>query len=251
MLAELIYEYENDVAILILNNPKKLNALSSEFIAEIYQRISSIKKETKVLVIKSGFTKAFAAGVNVQEIHDNSYESAYLNNFIDKTWEVVANVRIPVIAAVSGYALGGGFELALMCDIIVASKNAIFGFPEVNLGIMPGMGGTQFLTRNVGAKIASEILMTGRFVKAEEAFRLGLINYLMENDNKMVKKTMEIAREIAKKSVMSTRIIKEAIRLAQDVGITQGIKSERQMFRSLFSTTFKQKGTEEFLDKKK
>lgn len=251
MLTDLIYENGNDIAVLTLNNPKKLNALSSEFVEEIHQRISSLKKETKVLVIKSGFAKAFAAGVNVQEIHDNSYESAYLDSFINQTWEAVANVKIPVIAAVSGYALGGGFELALMCDIIVASKNAVFGFPEVNLGIMPGMGGTQFLTRAVGTKIASEILMTGRFVKADEALRLGLINYLAENDDEMLEKTMEIAKEITKKSVMSTRMIKEAIRLSQDVGLTQGIKSERQMFRSLFSTSFKQKGTEEFLNKKK
>ena len=226
MLTELVYD-GNDVAILSLNNPKKLNALSSEFVKEIYQRISSIKKETKVLVVKSGFAKAFAAGVNVQEIHDNSYESAYLDSFIDQTWEAVTNVKIPVIAAVSGYALGGGFELALMCDIIVASKNAVFGFPEVNLGIMPGMGGTQFLTRAVGTKIASEILMTGRFVKADEALQLGLINYLAENDDEMLEKTMEIAKNIAKKSIMSTRMIKEAIRLSQDVGLTQGIKSER------------------------
>ena len=251
MLTELVYENENDIAVLTLNNPKKLNALSSEFVMEIYKRISSIKKDTKVLVIKSGFAKAFAAGVNVQEIHDNSYESAYLNSFIDQTWEAVANVKIPVIAAISGYALGGGFELALMCDIIIASKSAVFGFPEVNLGIMPGMGGTQFLTRAVGTKVASEILMTGRFVKADEALQLGLINYLVEDDNEIMEKTMGIAKEMANKSVMSTRMIKEAIRMSQDVGITQGIKSERQMCRSLFSTSFKQKGTEEFLNKKK
>ncbi|MBR1734490.1 MAG: enoyl-CoA hydratase/isomerase family protein [Alphaproteobacteria bacterium] len=250
MLTKLFYD-EKNIAVLTLDNPRKLNALSSEFVAEIYGQISSLKETTKVLIIKSSNPKAFAAGVNVQEIHDNTYENAYLNNFIDQRWEAVANLKIPVIAAVSGYALGGGFELALMCDIIVASKNATFGFPEVNLGIMPGMGGTQFLTRTVGMKIASEILMTGRFVKAEEAAELGIINYIEENDVDMERKAHEIAEEIAKKSIMSTRIIKEAIRLSQDVGLSQGIKSERQMFRSLFSTSFKTEGTEAFLNKKK
>lgn len=249
MLTKLIYK--EDVAILTLDNPKKLNALSSDFVAEIHERIVSLKKGTKVLIITSGSPKAFAAGVNVQEIHDNTYESAYLNDFINQTWESVANIKIPVIAAVSGYALGGGFELALMCDMIVASKNAVFGFPEVNLGIMPGMGGTQFLTRMVGTKIASEILMTGRFVSAEEALRLGLINYMTENEDEMMQKALNIAAELVKKSVMSTRLIKESIRLSQDVGLSQGIKSERQMFRSLFSTSFKQKGTSAFLNKKK
>ena len=249
MLTKLVYD--KDIATLTLDNPKKLNALSSDFVEEIYERITSLKKETKVLIITSGSPKAFAAGVNVQEIHDNTYESAYLNDFINRKWEAVANVKIPVIAAVSGYALGGGFELALMCDIIVASKSAVFGFPEVNLGIMPGMGGTQFLTRTVGTKIASELLMTGRFVGAEEALSLGLINYLAENDSEMMLKAQNMAVEISKKSIMSTRIIKEAIRLSQDVGLSQGIKSERQMFLSLFSTNFKQKGTEAFLNKKK
>lgn len=247
MLTELTYE--NDIAFLSLNNPK-LNVLSSEFVAEIYERIVSIEKDAKVLIVKSSLLKTFSAGADVREIHDNSYESAYLNAFIDHTWEAIANVKIPVIAAVSGYALGGGFELALMCDIVVASKNAVFGFPEVSLSVMPGMGGTQFLTRAVGTKIASEILMTGRFVKADEALKLGLINYITENDSKMLEKATDIAKEISKKSTMSVRMIKEAIRLSQEIGISQGIKSERGMFRSLFSTNSKQKDTERFLEKR-
>lgn len=244
---------EDGVAVLTLNNPEKLNALSSEFVAEINQRLAEIAeihhKEAKVLVIRSGFPKAFAAGVNVREIHDHSYESAYLESFIDDTWEAVFRLQIPTIAAVAGYALGGGFELALMCDIVVASQTAVFGFPEVNLGIMPGMGGTQFLTRAVGAKVASEILMTGRFVKADEALKLGLVNYVMQDDAAMLEKAMELAKNVSQKSTMSTRMIKEAVRLSQDVGLTQGIKSERQMFRSLFSTSSKKEGTEAFLKK--
>lgn len=240
---------ENGVAILTFNNPKKLNALSSEFVAEIRRKISEIPPEAKVLIVRSGFPKAFAAGVNVQEIHDHSFESAHLKSFIDENWEAIFHLKIPTIAAVCGYALGGGFELALMCDIIVASQSAVFGFPEVNLGIMPGMGGTQFLTRAVGPKIASEILMTGRFIKAEEGLRLGIVNYVMKDDSEMFSKAMEIAQNLSQKSSMSTRMIKEAIRLSQEVGLIQGMKSERLMFRSLFSTDSKREGTEAFLNK--
>lgn len=249
MLTDLVYE--DNIGILTLNNPSKLNALSSEFVLEIFHEISACKEDTKVLIVKSECPKAFVAGVDIREIHEHSFESAYLEEFINDAWEVIADLKIPVIAAVSGYALGGGFELALMSDIIVASKKAVFGFPEVNLGIMPGMGGTQRLTRTVGPKIANELLMTGRFVRADEALRLGLVNYVMEDETTTMSKCMELAREIASKSTMSTRMIKDAVRVAQEVGLEQGIKFERQMFRSLFSTSFKKKGTEAFLNKKK
>jgi len=239
---------ENSVAILKLNNPEKLNALSSDFMNKIYEKVADIEKTAKVLII-TGCEKAFAAGVNISEINTLSYENAYLENFIDHKWEAIFDVKIPVIAAVSGYALGGGFELALMCDIIVAAKNATFGFPEVNLGIIPGMGGSQMLTKIVGPKIAGEIIMTGRFISAEEAANLKIVSYLTEN-HELLEKSMELAEKIAKKSVMSTRMIKESIRMAQDVGLNQGMKSERQMFRSLFSTSYKQKGVSEFLNKK-
>jgi enoyl-CoA hydratase/carnithine racemase len=240
---------ENSIAILQLNNPKKLNALSGDFINEIYDKIANIEKSAKVLII-TGCDKAFAAGVDVSEINTLSYENAYLEDFIDYKWEYVFNIKIPVIAAVSGYALGGGFELALMCDIIVAAKNAIFGFPEVNLGIMPGMGGTQMLPKIVGAKIASEIMMTGRFISAEEAASLKIVSYLTE-ERELLKKSMELAEKIAEKSTLSTQMIKEAIRLSQNIGLNQGIKTERQMFRSLFSTSYKEKGIRNFLNKKK
>lgn len=247
MLVELTYE--NNIATLILNNPQKLNALSSEFVAEMYQRISEIPEEAKVLVVRSGFPKAFAAGVNVQEIHDHSFESAYLKDFIDEKWEAIFHLKIPTIAAVTGYALGGGFELALMCDIVVASEAAVFGFPEVNLGLMPGMGGTQLLTRAIGSKVASEIIMTGRFIKADEALRLGIVNHVVKDDEAMLSKAVEIAQVMAQKSVISLKMIKDAIRLSEEVGLIQGIKSERQMFRSLFSTDSKKEGTEAFLKK--
>ncbi|MDR2794972.1 MAG: enoyl-CoA hydratase/isomerase family protein [Holosporaceae bacterium] len=236
------------VALLTLNNPAKLNALSGDFMNEIHQKIHDIDKKFNVLVV-TGCSRAFAAGVDVHEIQELSHERAYLENFIDHRWESILDVKIPVIAAVSGYALGGGFELALMCDIVVASETAIFGFPEVNLGLMPGMGGTQMLTSIVGPKIASEIMMTGRFVTAAEALSLGIVSRLTD-ENLLLEQTLELAQKISEKSTMSTRMIKDAVRLAQNVGLAQGIKFERQMFRSLFSTSFKQKGVAAFLEKK-
>lgn len=239
---------ENSIAILELNNPEKLNALSSDFVNDIYEKVRDVEKTAKVLIV-TGCEKAFAAGVDVSEISALSYEAAYLEDFMDYKWETIFNIKIPVIAAISGYALGGGFELALMCDIIIANKSAVFGFPEVNLGLMPGMGGTQMLPKIVGQKVASEIIMTGRFISAEEALNLRIVSYLTE-EQELLKKSMELAEKIAKKSTMSTRMIKDAIRLSQNVGQNQGIKSERQMFRSLFSTSFKQKGVDDFLNKK-
>jgi enoyl-CoA hydratase len=246
MLIEL--SERGSVALLTLNNPAKLNVLSRDLMEEIHEKIRDLEKKFNVLVI-TGCPKAFAVGVDIHEIQELSHERAYLESFIDHRWESILDVKIPVIAAVSGYALGGGFELALMCDIVIASETAIFGFPEVNLGLMPGMGGTQMLTGIVGPKIASEILMTGRFVTAQEALNLGLVSQLTEPDL-LLGKSLELAKKISEKSVMSTRMIKDAVRLAQNVGLLQGIRSERQMFRSLFSTSFKQKGIEAFLKKK-
>lgn len=241
-------EQKNDIAIFTLDNPKKLNALSSEFVSEIHEKLSGIEKKAKVLIV-TGIERAFAAGVDVTEIDKHSYESAYLENFIDDKWETLLSIKIPVIAAVSGYALGGGFEFALMCDIIIASENAKFGFPEINLGIMPGIGGTQVLSRIVGPKIASELLLTGRYITAKEAKELKIVSHISEN-GKLIDDAMKLAEKIVEKSTISTRIIKEAIRMSQEVGLTQGMKSERQMFRSLFSTSSKAEGVKNFLNKK-
>ena len=240
---------ENSVAILKINNPKNLNALSTNVMREIFEKLSDIEKKANVLVIM-GCDKAFAAGVDVTEINKLSFQDAYISNFINDIWERIFNVKVPVISVVSGYALGGGFELALMGDIIIASEKAVFGFPEVNLGIMPGMGGTQFLTKIVGPKIASEIILTGRFITAQEAHQLGIVSKITENE-KLTEESLKLAETISKKSVVSTRMIKEAIRMAQNSTLKLGIINERNMFRSLFSTEMKKKNIEAFLNKKK
>ena len=241
------FEINNSVAVLTLNNPKKLNALSIDFIEEIYDDLVDVEKKANVLVI-FGTEKAFAAGVDVNEIEPLSFERALLNEFIDYKWERILNIKIPVISGVEKYALGGGFELALASDVIIASENAKFGFPEINLGLMPGLGGTQLLTRIVGTKKASELIMSGDFINAEEALQLNIISKIVPSSD-LKKETLNLANKITKKSLTSLRLIKEAIQLSQNSGYLQGIKTERNLFRSLFSTSYKEKLTKEFLKK--
>ena len=241
------FEIKDSIGILTLNNPKKLNALSTAFIGEIYDCLLDIEKKANVLVIFGG-EKAFAAGVDINEIDSLSFEDATLRDFIDHKWERVLNVEIPVISGVSGYALGGGFELALATDIIVANEKAIFGFPEINLGLMPGLGGTQLLTRLVGGKKASQMIMSGDFISAQEAFDLGIVSKIVESEN-LRDETLKLAEKISKKSPVSLRLIKKAVRMAQNTGCDEGMKSERNMFRSLFSTSFKESETKKFLKK--
>jgi enoyl-CoA hydratase len=238
---------EDSVAVLTLNNPEKLNALSLSLMREIEEKIRGIDQKSNVLVV-TGAGRSFAAGVDVSEIQKHSSETAFRENFIDDCWESISRVKIPTIAAVSGYALGGGFELALMCDMIVATESSKFGFPEVNLGLMPGMGGTQILPRIVGSKLASEIIMTGSFLTAEMAHKFGIVSRLVPNDD-LMENVLELAHLLAKKSSTSLRMIKEAINLAQNVGLAQGMRSERLMFRSLFSTNDKDVNVKKFLEK--
>lgn len=239
------FDINDSVALLTLDNPKKLNALSSEFIGEIYEHLIDLDKKANVLVI-FGTEKAFAAGVNINEIDSLSFEDAVLRDFMDFRWEAVLNLKIPIISGVNKYALGGGFELALASDIIVASEDAIFGFPEVNLGLMPGLGGTQLLSRIVGIKKASELILTGDSISAQEALRLNIVSKVVPNEE-LITETLQLAQKISKKSPMSTRFVKQAIQMSQNTGCKEGIQIERNMFRSLFATSFKEKGVKKFL----
>ncbi|MCR4623951.1 MAG: enoyl-CoA hydratase/isomerase family protein [Alphaproteobacteria bacterium] len=242
------FEINNSVAILTLNNPKKLNILNTSFVEEIYDHLSDVEKKANVLVI-FGTEKAFAAGVDINEIDSLTFEQALLNEFIDYKWERILNIKIPVISGVEKYALGGGFELALASDIIIANENAKFGFPEVNLGLMPGLGGTQLLTRIVGSKKASELIMSGDLINAKEALQLNIISKVLPSSADLKQEVLSLAKKIAEKSPTSLRLIKEAIQLSQNTGCIQGIKIERNLFRSLFSTSYKEKLTKEFLKK--
>lgn len=242
------FEINNSVAILTLNNPKKLNALNTNFVEEIYDHLFDVEKKANVLVI-FGTEKAFAAGVDINEIDSLTFEKALIKEFIDYKWERILNVKIPIISGVEKYALGGGFELALASDIIIANENAKFGFPEVNLGLMPGLGGTQLLTRIVGSKKASELIMSGDFIDAKEALQLNIVSKVLSSSADLKQEALNLAKKIAEKSPTSLRLIKEAIQLSQNTGCLQGIKIERNLFRSLFSTSYKEKLTKKFLKK--
>ena len=240
---------ENNIALVRINNPKKLNALSNDLMEELYCKIFGIEKKANVIVI-TGCDKAFAAGMDITEIAQHDYEQTHLQTVINSHWEELLNVKIPVISAVSGYALGGGFELVLYSDIVIASEDAKFGFPEINLGVMPGLGGTQLLTRAVGTKRASKIIMTGEQLSAQEAYDLGIVSQVVPQD-KVIDVATELAYKISQKPKMSLRLIKEAIKMSQNCGLQQGMQIERTMFHSLFSTTDKQNKINEFLSRKK
>lgn len=237
------------IAIVRINNPKKLNALSVDLMEELYEKIFDIGTKASALVI-TGTEKAFAAGMDVSEIAARDYEQAHIGNLLNSHWEELLNVKIPVIAAVSGYAFGGGFELVLYSDVVIASETAQFAFPEINLGVMPGLGGTQLLTRAIGTKMASKILMTGERISAQRAYDLGIVSQVVA-PNDLVSTATNLAQELSNKPKMSLLLIKEAIRMSQNCGLSQGIQTERTMFRSLFSTMDKQKRTNDFLSKKK
>ena len=233
------------IATLTLKNEKKLNALSIDFVDEIYSALLNLEKKAKVLIVTGG-ERAFAAGVDIREIEKRNYEHAYTESFIDKKWEAIWDVKIPVIAAVSGYALGAGFEICLMSDIIIATRTAKFGFPEINLGLLPGMGGTQLLPRLVGTKIAMKLLLTADMISAEEACELGIVANVVEPQN-LLSEAHKLAEKIASKSTMSTRLIKELVRTSQNAVLSTGMQIERNTFRSLFSTSFKEEGVRNFL----
>lgn len=238
---------ENSVAVLHLKNEKKLNALSEEFCNDIHSALNNIEQKAKVLIVH-GIERAFIAGVNINEIDQFDFEQGYRSNFINEKWEALWHTKIPTIAAVSGYALGGGFEFCLMCDIIVAAENAKFGFPEINLGLMPGLGGTQLLPRLVGPKIASYLLLTSDYISAKEAFDLGIVNKVTSPEN-LLTTAQELASKIAAKPDISARLIKEAIRLSQNTGLDVGMQVERNYFRSLFATSDKNNNVKDFVNK--
>lgn len=237
------------VAVVRINHPQKLNALSSELMEELYEKIFNIGTKADVLIITGG-EKAFAAGMDISEIAKCDYEEAHTGNLINSHWEELLNIKIPVIAAVSGYALGGGFELVLHCDIVIAAESAKFGFPEVNLGVMPGLGGTQLLTRAIGAKRAAKLLMTGDHISAQEAYEMGIVSQVVPQDD-LMNAASQLAERLKSKSKMGLLLIKEAIKMSQNCGLYQGIQLERTMFHSLFSTSDKQQKVQDFLSKKK
>ncbi|KAF9017532.1 ClpP/crotonase [Hymenopellis radicata] len=238
------------VALITLNRPKALNALSSPLFLELNDAMKEADSDNSVgAIVLTGSEKAFAAGADIKEMKDKECASdVYKNNFLEN-WSLMSKLRKPVIAAVSGFALGGGCELALMCDIILASKTAKFGQPEINLGVIPGGGGSQRLARAVGKSRAMEMVLTGRNVSAEEAAQWGMISRVVEGD--VVQEALDMAKLIASKGQISVQAGKEVVNAAYELTLAEGLRFERRTFHGLFATKDQKEGMAAFAEKRK
>jgi enoyl-CoA hydratase len=235
--------------LLRLNRPEALNALNAELIAEIDVALSASEIDPEIgCVVLTGSEKAFAAGADIKEMKDKSFPEAFLEDFLGR-WDAVARARKPIIAAVSGFALGGGCELAMMCDFILASETAQFGQPEIKLGVMPGAGGTQRLTRAVGKAKAMELCLTGRMMGAEEAERAGLIARVLPAAE-LLPEAIKTAQRVAAMSTPAVLSVKEAINRAFETSLAEGARFERRAFHALFSTNDQKEGMAAFIEKR-
>ena len=245
----IIVKKKGKVGLITLNRPDALNALNTELNIELGQALDKFEANDQIgCIVLTGSEKAFAAGADVKEMQPKTYMEAYKEDFIHE-WERVTTCRVPVIAAVSGYALGGGCELAMMCDFIIAADTAIFGQPEINLGILPGAGGTQRLTRLVGKSKAMEMCLTGRFMDAEEAERSGLVSRIVPAD-KLLDEALKTAEKIAAFSRPAVFMVKESVERAYETTLAEGIRFERRLFHSTFATADQKEGMQAFIDKR-
>jgi enoyl-CoA hydratase len=244
-------EKKDNVGVVTLNRPKALNALSEALVRELTQALDDFEADPAVgCIVLTGSEKAFAAGADIKEMQSKSYMDAYLEDFITRNWERAARCRKPVIAAVAGYALGGGCELAMMCDFIIAADTAKFGQPEITLGVLPGAGGTQRLTRLVGKSKAMEMCLTGRMMDAEEAERAGLVSRVVPAAQ-LMEEALKTAQKIAAMSLPAAMMVKESINRAYETTLAEGIRFERRMFHAAFATEDQKEGMAAFADKRK
>ncbi len=246
----IIVEIEDHIAQITLNRPDALNALNDQLLGELVSALKEAQENDKVrCIILTGSDKAFAAGADVKMMSDKSFVQMFSEDFFGAQHDAITRIRKPIIAAVSGYALGGGCELAMMCDFIIASDTAKFGQPEINLGIMAGLGGSQRLTRFIGKSKAMDMNLTGRFMDADEAERSGLVSRVVP-----VKKLNEEARgaaaKIAEKSMISVMAVKEAVNRSYETTLTEGLLFERRVFHSLFATEDQAEGMAAFKEKR-
>jgi enoyl-CoA hydratase len=246
----IVVDIADDVAVIRLNRPDALNALNSELLGELGCAMKDADKNNKVrVIILTGSEKAFAAGADIKEMAEKSFVDAYTSDFFAKEVETIMAVRKPIIAAVSGYALGGGCELAMICDFIIAADTAKFGQPEINLGVMAGMGGSQRLTRFVGKSKSMDMNLTGRFMDANEAERSGLVSRVFPA-KKLMDETMAIAQKIAEKSLITTTAVKESVNRSYETTLNEGLRFERRVFHSLFATEDQKEGMLAFMEKR-
>jgi enoyl-CoA hydratase len=246
----IIVETKGRVGVIRLNRPNALNALNRALIADLTQAIDAFEKNDAVgCILITGNDKAFAAGADIKEMADKTFIQAYGGDFA-ADWDRAAHARKPIVAAVAGFALGGGCELAMHCDIIVAADNAKFGQPEIKLGVIPGIGGTQRLTRAVGKAKAMDLVLTGRMMDAAEAERSGLVARIVPAAN-LIDEAMKVAETIAGMSLPSVMAGKEAVNVAFEVPLTEGVRFERRVFHSLFATDDQKEGMKAFVEKRK
>ena len=246
----IIVDIEDNVALITLNRPDAMNALNSEMLDELGVALQEADDNAKVrVIVLTGSEKAFAAGADIKEMADKNFVDVYTADLFAKDVETIMSVRKPVIAAVAGYALGGGCELAMMCDFIIAADTAKFGQPEINLGIVAGMGGSQRLTRFVGKSKSMDMNLTGRFMDAQEALTSGLVSRVVPA-KKLADEARSAALKIAEKSLLATIAAKDAVNRSYETTLAEGINYERRMFQALFATDDQKEGMSAFQEKR-
>ncbi len=232
----ILVETHGHVGLIKLNRPKALNALSDALVTELAAAVDAFEADDEIgCIVLTGSERAFAAGADIKEMAGRDYMDVYLSDFITKKWGRVATARKPVIAAVAGYALGGGCELAMMCDIVLAADNAKFGQPEISIGVIPGCGGTQRLTRTIGKAKAMELCLTGRLMGSEEAERAGLVSRVVPA-GELVDEALRVAEKIASFSAPAVMMAKESVNRAYETTLAEGLRFERRLFQALFAT---------------
>ncbi len=247
--SEILTEVREKVALITLHRPKALNALNARLIDELNDALNGFEADPTIgCIVLTGSDKAFAAGADIKEMAELSYPQIYLDDLFIESDKVAAR-RKPMIAAVAGFALGGGCELALMCDFILAADNARFGQPEINLGVLPGMGGTQRLTRAIGKAKAMDLCLTGRLMDAHEAERAGLVARVLAPEQ-LLDEAMKAAATIAEKSLPVAMMVKESVNRAFEVSLAEGIRFERRIFHAVFASHDQKEGMAAFIDKR-
>lgn len=246
----IIVEVEDHVALIKLNRPDAMNALNSELLGELCTALEDADRNDKVrCIVITGSEKAFAAGADIKEMSEKTFVEVFMSDFFGGEHTRITQTRKPVIAAVSGYALGGGCELAMMCDFIICSDTAKFGQPEINLGVVAGIGGTQRLTRFVGKSKSMEMHLTGRFMDAEEAEKSGLVSRVVPA-KKLMEEAMAAAQKVAEKSMLTSMAVKEAVNRSYETTLSEGILFERRMFHAMFASEDQSEGMAAFLEKR-
>lgn len=246
----IIVEVDTHVALIRLNRPDALNALNSQLVGELCAALEEADSNDKVrCIVITGSEKAFAAGADIREMSQKTFVEVFDENLFADANDRISAIRKPIIAAVAGYALGGGCELAMLCDFIIAADTAKFGQPEINLGVIAGIGGTQRLTRFVGKSKSMDLNLTGRFMDAEEAERAGLVSRVVPA-KKLVEEALSAAQKIAEKSMITAFAVKEAVNRSYETTLSEGLLFERRVFHSMFATEDQKEGMAAFLEKR-